>query len=176
MGFVQRALFTWYVQNFYFLNSSDNRFNLFFRLTHLVFLILLCFKLESKLNGNWFIIFLPIWIFDSILIIWVIIELIKRHHLNRFISSLQKYQFYIYGILLKITSQIMLCLKLEYSFPELYIVMIPIWLLLVSLIIYIGNNLLPKNRTRNQTQRQSQQQQQTRGIIANTNTSSSFSS
>lgn len=61
----------------------------------------------------------------------------------------------------------MLCLKFEYNFPQLYIVMIPIWLLLISLIIYIGGNLLPKSKKTQQRQQQHQQrqQQQARPIV-----------
>ncbi|CRL06592.1 CLUMA_CG019520, isoform A [Clunio marinus] len=125
MGFIQRALFTWFVT--------------------LAFLILLCLRLESRIQWSFFIIFIPIWIYDVILIIWLILELIKRHQHHRVIDSFKKYQFYIYGVLLKICSQISICLKLDYNLFKLYIMMIPIWLLLIQLIIYVSLNLLPKH-------------------------------
>lgn len=125
MGFIQRALFTWFIT--------------------VAFLILLCLRLESRIQWSYFIIFIPIWIYDLILIIWLILELIKRHQHHRVLDSFKKYQFYIYGILLKISSQISICLKLDYNLFKLYIMMIPIWLLLVQLIIYVSLNLLPKH-------------------------------
>lgn len=47
--------------------------------------------------------------------------------------------------MLKILCQISLCLKLDYDYAQLYIAMIPIWILLVQLIIYVSLNLLPKH-------------------------------
>ncbi|KAL7051000.1 hypothetical protein ACKWTF_004289 [Chironomus riparius] len=122
-----RALFTWF--------------------TTVVFLILLCLRLEGKINWNYFLIFITFWFYDLILIIWVILELIKRHQHYRVIDSFKKYQYYIYGILLKICSQISICLKLDYNVFKLYIMMIPVWLLLVQLIIYVGLNLIPSKQS-----------------------------
>nr|XP_019538994.2 transmembrane protein 60-like [Aedes albopictus] len=126
MGFVQRALFTWFII--------------------LVFLILLCLRLESRINWNWFIVFIPLWLYDTILITWVAIEIIQRQHANRLISF-RHYEYYVAGILLKILSQIAICLKLEYNNIPLYAMMIPIWLLLAMLVVYIGTNLQPKPRS-----------------------------
>jgi Transmembrane Fragile-X-F protein len=138
MGFVQRALFTWFVL--------------------LVFLILLCLRLEQRILWNWFIVFLPFWFYDTILIIWVVIEIIKlrSRSLERFLPC-RSYQFYLGGILLKIVGQILLCLKLEYDYLNLYLVMIPIWALLLTLIVYVGFHLQPKERNTSRTQKQRQQ-------------------
>ncbi|XP_055620261.1 transmembrane protein 60 [Toxorhynchites rutilus septentrionalis] len=126
MGFVQRALFTWFIL--------------------LVFLILLCLRLESRINWNWFIVFIPLWLYDTILITWVVIEIIQRQHANRLISF-RHYEYYVAGILLKIVSQIAICLKLEYNTIPLYAMMVPIWCLLAMLIAYMAMNLLPKPRS-----------------------------
>ncbi|KAG5676010.1 hypothetical protein PVAND_005865 [Polypedilum vanderplanki] len=126
MGFIQRALFTWF--------------------TTVVFLILLCLRLEQKINWSFFLIFFPCWLYDLVLIIWVVLELIKRHQNYRVIDSLRRYQYYIYGILLKICSQISICLKLDYDIFKLYIMMIPIWILLVQLIVYVSLNLIPNKQ------------------------------
>jgi hypothetical protein len=134
MGFVQRALFTWFIL--------------------LVFLILLCLRLELRITWNWFIVFIPFWLYDTILIIWVIIEIIKlkSRSIDRFLPC-RNYQYYLSGILLKIAAQIMLCLKLEYNYMHLYVVMIPIWILLLTLIIYVGFNLQPKERNSSRSQK-----------------------
>ncbi|XP_058459351.1 transmembrane protein 60 [Malaya genurostris] len=126
MGFVQRALFTWFIL--------------------LVFLILLCLRLENRINWNWFIVFIPLWLYDTILITWVIIEIIQRQHANRLISF-RHYKYYVAGILLKILSQIFICLKMEYNSMPLYGMMIPIWCLVSMLVVYIANNLQPKPRS-----------------------------
>lgn len=57
-----------------------------------------------------------------------------------------------YGVILKICSQIAICLKLDYNFFKLYIMMIPIWILLVQLIIYVSLNLLPKQNSSSRSQ------------------------
>ncbi|XP_055530495.1 transmembrane protein 60 [Wyeomyia smithii] len=135
MGFVQRALFTWFIL--------------------LVFLILLCLRLESRITWNWFIVFIPLWLYDAILITWVVIEIIQRQHANRIISF-RHYEYYVAGILLKMVSQIAICLKLEYNSIPLYAMMIPIWCLLAMLIVYMATNLQPKPRSiaSNKTSRQ----------------------
>lgn len=120
MTLVHRALFTWFVL--------------------LVFLILLCLRLEPRSHWNWFIVFIPLWVFDTILIIYVMIKIItKWRNLTRLKELLIYYQWYIAGVLLKIAGQVMICLKLEYQYLELsiYVTMIPIWILLVSTIIYV---------------------------------------
>lgn len=70
MGFVQRALFTWFILVF--------------------FLILLCLRLEQRIQWSYFLIFIPFWIYDLILIIWIVLELIKRHQHHRVVDSFKK--------------------------------------------------------------------------------------
>ncbi|EDS29359.1 conserved hypothetical protein [Culex quinquefasciatus] len=123
MGFVQRALFTWFIL--------------------LVFLILLCLRLESRISWNWFLVFIPLWLYDTILITWVVIEIIQRQR----IISFRHYEYYVAGILLKIVSQIAVCLKLEYNSIPLYAMMVPVWCLLAMLIVYMATNLQPKPRS-----------------------------
>lgn len=125
MTLVHRALFTWFII--------------------LVFLILLCLRLEPRNHWNWFIVFIPLWIFDAILIIYVIIRIItKWRNLQRLKELLISNQWYIAGVLLKIASQIMICLKLEYHHLDIsiYLTMLPIWILLPSTIIYVFTCLL----------------------------------
>lgn len=125
MGFVQRALFTWFILG--------------------VFLAVLCFRLENRIYWNWFLVFIPLWLYDAILITWAVIEIVQRQHANRLIL-LQHYKYYGFGILLKILSQIGICLKLEYKWIPMYAMMIPIWMLLVMLIVFVGTHLQPKPR------------------------------
>lgn len=66
------ALFTWFIT--------------------VAFLILLCLRLESRIQWSYFIIFIPVWIYDLILIIWLILELIKRHQHHRVVDSFKKYE------------------------------------------------------------------------------------
>lgn len=127
MTLVHRALFTWFII--------------------LLFCILLCFRLESRTHWNWFLVFVPLWIYDANLIIYVIIKIMtKWRNLTTLKDSLLQYQWYLMGIFLKIAAQIMICLKLEHEEMNLsiYVTMIPLWILLPSLISYLFYNLIKK--------------------------------
>uniref|UniRef100_A0A182NT28 Transmembrane protein 60 n=1 Tax=Anopheles dirus TaxID=7168 RepID=A0A182NT28_9DIPT len=136
MGFVQRALFTWFIL--------------------LVFLVVLCLRLENRIYWNWFLVFIPLWLYDIILVAWAVIEIVQRQHANRLVS-LHHYKYYVVGIVLKIFSQITICLKLEYKSIPMYVMMIPIWMLLALLIVFVGTHLQPKPRSigSNRSNRQS---------------------
>ena len=125
MTLVHRCLFTWFII--------------------LVFAIFLCLRLESRTQWNFFIVFIPLWIFDVILIIYVIIKIVtKWRNLTRLKELLIEYQWYIGTVLLKIAAEIMICLKIEYPQLELsiYVTMIPIWILLPSITVYIFVDLI----------------------------------
>lgn len=125
MTIVHRSLYTWFI--------------------HLIFLIVLCLRLDPRTYWNWFLVFIPLWIFDANLLIFVIFEIIKKwRNLNRLKELLLKYQFYIAGVFLKIASEVLICLKLEYQHLEINIfaVFIPIWILLSSMIVYVLLNLM----------------------------------
>lgn len=124
MTLAHRALFTWFI--------------------FLVFLILVCLRLDPRTHWNWFLVFIPLWVFDGILIIYVIIKIVRKwRNLKRLKELLVNYQWYIGGVLLKIASQLMICLTLEY--PELeisiFVTMIPIWILLSASVVYVFGRL-----------------------------------
>ncbi|XP_075160807.1 transmembrane protein 60 [Haematobia irritans] len=124
MTLAHRALFTWFIV--------------------LVFLILVCLRLDPRTHWNWFLVFIPLWVFDGILIIYVIIKIVRKwRNLKRLKELLIDYQFYIGGVLLKVASQLMICLCLEY--PELeisiFVTMIPIWTLLSASVVYVFGRL-----------------------------------
>lgn len=58
MAVLHRALFTW--------------FNL------LIFLILLVLRLDLRIQWNWFIVFIPMWLYDNILLIYIIFNMISH--------------------------------------------------------------------------------------------------
>lgn len=125
MTLVHRALFTWFVT--------------------LNFVIFLSLRLELRTQWNFFIVFIPLWVFDAILLVYVIIRIItKWRNLARLKELLIGYQWYIAAVLLKIAGQTMICLKLEY--PQLdipiYVTMIPIWALLSSTVTYVFIKLI----------------------------------
>lgn len=121
---MHRALFTW--------------------LIFLVFLILLCLRLESRTNWNWFLIFLPIWVYDIVLFTDALFNILIRckQETTRNLFK-NKHYLIIASIFLKLAFQIMLCLKLEHKSLNLqiYHILLPIWILLPLLITDISVTL-----------------------------------
>lgn len=126
MAVLHRALFTWFIL--------------------LVFFILLVLRLDGRTQWNWFIVFIPLWIYDSIMLFYILFNMIShcKNGLGRLLHSLHRKVWYVAAILLKITAQIILCLKLDYPFLLIpsYYVMIPLWILLPILIVDIFITLI----------------------------------
>lgn len=132
MAVLHRALFTWFVL--------------------LVFLILIVLRLDSRTNWNWFIVFIPLWVYDSILLIYVFFNMMshwKNGH-DRLSNSVQRKIWYLFAIILKLASQIMLCLKLQNPWIHIstYYVLTPLWILLPLLIIDVFFTLIRGNNNR----------------------------
>lgn len=72
MATLHRALFAW--------------FNV------LIFMILLALRLDQKIQWNWFIVFIPLWLYDNFLLIYIVFNMIShcKNPLNRHIVSLQR--------------------------------------------------------------------------------------
>ena len=112
MAVLHRALCTWFIC--------------------LIFLILLVLRLDNRTRWSWFIVFIPMWLYDSVLLLYLTFNLVtycKRPH-NRTFKSLRRKIWNLTCALLKLVAQIMLCLKLELEVPNsnfklpLYYVMI----------------------------------------------------
>lgn len=114
----------------------------------LVFIILLTLKLDGKINSwNWFIIFIPLWILDSVIAVYTFINMVM-HCKNRWWrsgheTSMKKKFICLCGVALKILFQVLLCLRLQY-FSELgqVYVMIPFWLFTFGCIAEVFVSLL----------------------------------
>lgn len=88
---------------------------------------------------------IPLWIYDGILIIYIIIKIIRKWiNLSRIKELLIGYQWYILAVFLKIAAQIMICLKLEYVELNIriYFIFLPIWILLPCTIIYVFSTII----------------------------------
>lgn len=115
----------------------------------LVFCVLLTLKLESHKHWNWFLIFLPLWLYDLILLIDALFNIIihcKHESLRVIIKN--KNNLLVLIVLLKIAAQVVICLKLEYKSLNLdiYHVLLPLWLLLPVLIIDLSVTLIKTSR------------------------------
>ena len=120
-----RALFTWFLL--------------------LVFLILLVLRLDGKTSWNWFIVFIPMWLFDSIMLIYVTLKIIthcKNGHDSWWITMHRKI-WYLVAVFLKLTFQATLCAKLEYQKNiALYYAFIPLWIVLIGVCVDVLKDLI----------------------------------
>lgn len=69
MPLIHRALFTWFIL--------------------LIFLVLLVLRLDQRIQWNWFIVFIPMWLYDNILLIYIIFNMISYCKNGR-VSSLRR--------------------------------------------------------------------------------------
>ncbi|XP_020645678.1 transmembrane protein 60 [Pogona vitticeps] len=126
MSLAQRVLLTW--------------------LFTLLFLIMLVLKLDEKAPWNWFLIFIPVWIFDTILIGMIIVKMARRcksgFDPRNGSLNLKKKAWYLAAMLLKLAFCLALCAKLEQvAVIKLAYVFIPLWALLVGGMIELGYNI-----------------------------------
>lgn len=130
---IQRALFTWSLS--------------------LIFLILVVIRLSQPTQWNWFIVFIPMWVFDGTVLTYAGFFLVSRcRNEPRSICGafvLKKLQFL--GVIgLKLTTQVLICCRLE--FPSwnlpLYYVFIPLWCILLFIIGNIVHSLVGIARSR----------------------------
>jgi len=130
MAVLHRALCTWFIC--------------------LIFLILLVLRLDKRTKWSWFIVFIPMWLYDSILLLYLTFHLVRhcRRPHNRNFKSMRRKIWNLVLVILKLTAQIMLCLKLEMengtNSPTklpLYYVMIPVWIILPVTVFDVSFNL-----------------------------------
>ncbi|XP_044582440.1 transmembrane protein 60 isoform X2 [Cotesia glomerata] len=129
MAVLHRALFTWFEL--------------------LIFLILLVLRLDQRILWNWFIVFIPMWLYDTFLLIYIIFNMVshcKNNHNST--NCLRRKGWHMLAVLLKLSVQILICLKLEA--PYLYLpakaVLSPFWVLLPALTIDVFFHLIQHSR------------------------------
>ncbi|CAJ1056927.1 transmembrane protein 60 [Xyrichtys novacula] len=112
----------------------------------LIFLIMLVLKLDSKIHWNWFLIFLPVWTFDTILILMVIVKMAGRckpdFDPRDGEQGWKRRLWYLLALLLKLTFCLTLCSHLE-RLIEMWVtvVCVPLWVLLVGALVELGHSV-----------------------------------
>lgn len=131
MAFVHRALFTWFLL--------------------LVLLILIVLRLDKRILWNWFIVFIPLWFYECILLMCVFFNLMsqcKNMGVDRF-SKVQRKMFWLTIIVLLMSSQMTLCLKLENAAMKIsmFNVMAPVWIILPLVLVDVFFTLIKRSRS-----------------------------
>ena len=106
----------------------------------LVFLILLCLQLDEKVNWNWFLIFIPMWILDVSLILFNCVPLFRCIRDRQMFeatngpNAIQRMTWTFSFIFMKLAFQALLCLRLNgLEEMRLVYVMIPAWIGLLGI-------------------------------------------
>ncbi|XP_034937140.1 transmembrane protein 60 [Chelonus insularis] len=129
MAVLHRALFTWFEL--------------------LIFLILLVLRLDQRIQWNWFIVFIPMWVYDSILLIYIVFNIIshcKNGH-NQ-MEGLRRKAWHMIAVLLKLSVQLLICLRLEAPYWNLpaKAVLSPFLILLPALTVDVFIHLIQHSR------------------------------
>ncbi|XP_004642599.1 transmembrane protein 60-like [Octodon degus] len=126
MSLAQRVLLTW--------------------LFTLLFLIMLVLKLDEKAPWSWFLILIPVWIFDTILLAMLIVKMAgwcksgfdPRHGSH----NIRKKAWYLIAMLLKLAFCLARCAKLEqFAAINLLYVFICLQVLLAGALTELGYNV-----------------------------------
>lgn len=112
----------------------------------LMFLIMLVLKLDSKIHWNWFLIFLPVWTFDTVLILMLVVKMAGRCKSDFEPSegerSLVRRLWYLVALLLKLAFCLFLCSRLE-GLTNMWVsvVCVPLWVLLGGALVELGHSV-----------------------------------
>ncbi|KAF6735663.1 Transmembrane protein 60 [Oryzias melastigma] len=117
----------------------------------LIFLIMLVLKLDSKIHWNWFLIFLPVWTFDAILILMLIVKMAGRckpdFDPRDGEESVKRRLWYLTALLLKLAFCLTLCSRLEKHTDVLVsVVCVPLWLMLGGALVELGHSVFRDRR------------------------------
>ncbi|KAJ8386935.1 hypothetical protein AAFF_G00165320 [Aldrovandia affinis] len=112
---------------------------------------MLVLKLDEKVHWNWFLIFLPVWIFDAILLLMLAVKMAGRckpgYDPRNGSQDLRKKAWYLVAMLLKLAFCLTLCAKLQgLNDIKLTFVCIPLWALLIGAMAELGYNIFPDRR------------------------------
>lgn len=104
-----------------------------------------------QVQWNWFLIFLPVWVFDSILIFMLTIKMVGRckpgYDPHNGSPDLRLRAWYLTAMLLKLGFCLTLCSKLEkLADVKLTFVCIPLWTMLLGALVELGLNIFPERR------------------------------
>jgi len=106
-----------------------------------LFLVLLVLRLDEKVSWSWFIVFIPMWLLDVIMITYISIFMIRHCATGNDPSgrSMLRKSYCIVCILFKLGVQILICIRVEYaSTMAAAFAVVPLWLLIVALTVDVS--------------------------------------
>ena len=110
-----------------------------------LFLVLLVLRLDEKVHWNWFIVFIPMWILDMIVLISVSIFILRHCAMGNDPSgrTMLHKSYCVACVLFKVAVQVLVCVRVEYSSNmAASLTVIPVWLLLVALTVDVTLSII----------------------------------
>jgi hypothetical protein len=100
MAVIHRALFTWFLV--------------------LLFLIFVALRVDSKTSWSWFVVFIPIWIYDCILLLYILYQIAQHLKGGRVLNNIPLHRklWYLLAWGLKIAFQVLLCVRQDSRIDE----------------------------------------------------------
>ncbi|XP_061532736.1 transmembrane protein 60-like [Phycodurus eques] len=117
----------------------------------LIFLIMLVLKLDAKVHWNWFLIFLPVWTLDAILVLLLLVKLAGRCQAEPDTREGEpgpaRRLCYLAAVGLKVAFCLSLCSRLErLTDVWLSVVCVPLWVLLGGALVELGRGVFGLRR------------------------------
>ncbi|XP_077371807.1 transmembrane protein 60-like [Festucalex cinctus] len=117
----------------------------------LIFLIMLVLKLDAKVTWNWFLIFLPVWTLDTVLVLLLLVKLAGRCKADpeprEGDPGAARRLWYLVAVGLKVAFCLSLCSRLErLTDVWLSVVCVPLWVLLGGALVELGRSVFRPRR------------------------------
>ncbi|CAN9508451.1 unnamed protein product [Ophioblennius macclurei] len=117
----------------------------------LVFLIMVVLKLDGKVQWNWFLIFLPVWVADGVLVLTLAVKMAGRckpgYDPRHGSPDLRLRSWHLTAALLELGFCLLLCAKLErLADVKLSVVCVPLWTVLAGALLELAVNIFPERR------------------------------
>lgn len=112
-----------------------------------LFLVLTVLKLDNRSEWDWFTVFTPLWFFNIVFVSFVAYRVYQHSRRDHTFRLTNHEVVSLICIFCKFMFEVLLCLRLQH-FPRLsfFIIMIPLWCLLLTLITYFTFHHLRVNR------------------------------
>ena len=110
-----------------------------------LFLVLLVLRLDEKVLWSWFIVFIPMWLMDVIMIVYISIFMIRHCATGNDPSgrTMLRKSYCIVCVLFKIAVEVLVCVRAEHvSMMAATFAVVPVWLLLVALTVDVSRSVV----------------------------------
>ena len=107
----------------------------------LAFFVLLCVRVDDKVQWNWFIVFIPLWLLDVAAFVYIMVFIIRHcvSGVDTTSRTMKEKIFFMFCVGVKMTFEILVCVRLEYvaTFRAIFVA-VPLWTLLTAAVVDVS--------------------------------------